>query len=139
MCFRMLKKEFFVILLASIIALGGLAIEMIWGSCTSAFSRSGALIVGIGIIFGIRFLKNAYEKNFEEKRENLEHDRPERDIVFNKPDLENEIKGSTNYFISEATSTLKSDLKRVGLIDTLILASGTLIWGFGDLVVKLPC
>jgi len=130
----MSKEETVVIVAAIIIAIFGVIIVLVWGGSTNAFSRSGSLIVCIGIMFGALDIRSIYEKQFEKNICNLEDKRLENDIVFSDSDLKKEIRGSTNYFISRAIALKKTDNKRVVFIDTLVLLSGTLIWGFGDLL-----
>ena len=131
-----LSKEEVVVTVAALAALAvGIVIDFLLGDCSTAFQRSGSIVVCIGIIFGYLDVGGIYEGRFEIELEKLKAKRTERDIVFTDEELEREVRGSTNYFINRARSIQGNNKNRVKLIDGFVLIGGTLIWGFGDLIV----
>ena len=86
-------------------------------------------------MFGYLDIKRVYGQKFNALVRELESNRLENDIVHSDAALEKQVKGSTDYLMSEAASTKENGEKRIVLIDMLILLSGTFIWGFGDLLI----
>ena len=131
-----LSKEEIAVIAITLIALTfGIGIELVWGSCTDALSRSGSFIVCLGIVFGALDFKSVYERKTRDLIRDLNARRLESDIVFSDDELDDEVRGSTNYFIRRANAIKESGQKRVIVVDAGVLIVGTLISGFGDLVI----
>jgi L-lactate permease len=94
---------------------------------TDILSRSGPLIVCVGVYFGIIGVNNFFVNQVSE----LNSNRSEIDIVHNDDELAGNVRGSTNYLFGKIQKIAKG---RVGLVETHIVAAGTLIWSFGDLI-----
>ena len=111
------------LLLSAIVIAGG-----IWFSLKqtdwSWFSRSGSLIVIIGILLT--------SSQIIENSRKLKIRRSQHDHNF-KRDFANEIKEQT----LKRSRSLDEDIWENGLRGLYLLVSGTLIWGFGDLVGAL--
>ena len=90
----------------------------------SWFSRSGSLIVIIGVLLTS---SQIIENNRKLKMRRLRHD-----YNFNR-DFADDIKKQT----LERSRSLDEDIWENGLRGLYLLVSGTLIWGFGDLIGKL--
>lgn len=108
------------LLLSAIVIAGG-----IWFSLKlmdwSWFSRSGSLIVIIGILLtSSQIIENSHKLKMRRSRH--EHN-------FNR-DFADDIKKQT----LERSRSLDEDIWENGLRGLYLLISGTLIWGFGDLV-----
>jgi hypothetical protein len=108
------------LLLSAIVFSGG-----IWFSLTlmdwSWFSRSGSLIVIIGIVLT--------SSQIIENSRKLKMRRSHHDHNFNR-DFADDIKKQT----LERSRSLDEDIWENGLRGLYLLVAGTLIWGFGDLV-----
>ena len=90
----------------------------------------------MGIFFGAQDLKSVYVDRYEDRVRSLEEKRSENDIVFSDEELDDGVRGSTNYFRSRARSIRERGKKRVVfIVDTGVLMLGTVIWGFGDLFI----
>ena len=129
------KVEIVVIAAALFVLAIGFIFELALGGWSNAFQRSGSVVVCVGIFFGARDLKSVYADRFEDLVRKLKEKRLENDIVFSDEELDAGVRGSTNYFISRARSIRESGEKRVILIDAIVLILGTVIWGFGDLII----
>ena len=135
----MYKDEKIALVLSVSIALAGFIIELIW-ECSNGFSRSGSLIICVGIYFGYIDLTRIYNEKFDILVAELESKRLENDIVFSDDQLKDKaLRGSTDALRKDTSNVRENDEKRVALIDALILASGTLIWGFGDIALTYRC
>lgn len=129
------KAEKTVLLLVTLAVIIGITLELLLGDCSNMFQRFGAVIVCIGIIFGALDLKSAYAQEYKNTIEVTENNRMENDAVWSDKNLGNEARGTTNYFQTRANSIRESGEKRVVMIDAAVLVVGTLIWGFGDLIL----
>jgi hypothetical protein len=129
------KEELLVIFAALIVVAIGVVLDVFLKDSLNAFQRSGSVVVCIGIIFGYFDVGGIYDGRFKLEFDKLKAKDLERDIVFSDEELERKVRGSTNYFISRARSIQGSNKNRVKMIDVIVLISGTLIWGFGDLII----
>ena len=126
------KDEFKILNFAIAIGIVGFILEFIIPGHQS-FSRSGSLIVCIGIWFGYKDFKNTYIDNFNSEIEALETNRRQNDIVWSDSDLENKVRGTTDEVIERKEDEKNISIERVAKIDIAILLLGTIIWGFGTL------
>ena len=120
------------------IAIAGLLVDLAW-KCTNGFSRSGSLIVCVGIISGSLILKKVIKKKHEARENYLESIRQEMDIVFSDKELKEKVRGTADSQLKEAERILEKDTRRILVVETCIVVFGTLIWGFGDLLLRSPC
>ena len=128
----MTKEEVTVLVVSFCLALLGVLIDLGSSGSWFAFQRTGSLIVCVGIVFAALDIKSIYELDYEENLRALERDRVDIDIVFDDNQLDEEVRGSTNYLRKRSLTLKESGQRRVVLIDTGVIIAGTLIWGFGD-------
>lgn len=114
------------ILLCLLVVLYGALIQFNSES-SIALSRAGAVIVCIGILFSFVELKLIFAK--------LENKRQENDIVFSVKELKQGVRGSTDQLKTKIETDRQSLDNIAAITDMLILVAGTLLWGFGDLLV----
>mgnify|MGYP006076234117 CR=1 FL=1 len=114
------------ILLCLSVALCGAFIQFNSDS-SIALSRAGAVIVCIGILYGFIELKVIFAK--------LEGKRQENDIVFSDRELKQGVRGSTDQLKTKTEADRQSLGNIAAITDMLILVAGTLLWGFGDLLI----
>lgn len=130
----MIKREYVAIAISSAIAVVGAAINFFY-SDSGAFPRAGSLIVCVAIGFGLRDLRDVYKAKFESFAVEQEEKRLENDIVFSDAEIEVEVRGSTDQRIKVAETKAEKHGVTATTIDAGILIGGTLIWGFGDLLL----
>ncbi len=113
------KEEIFILISSLIILSIGYWIQ-ISVEDSNAFSRSGALIVSLGIFFGYLDFRKVHNDKLDKVIE-----------AWNLHKLE---KDTTDHVIDKVLNMKERGDKRVALIDISILIFGTLVWGFGDLL-----
>jgi len=125
------------------LALSGIiaTIGLFYGLETSGvnFSRSGALIVVVGIIYGLfdlpKRLSNISNWAKEQALKNKSNLIKEIEDYGKSHNQAEEIYEKViNETIEEVNAQAKKARKRLILIEGVILVSGTLIWSFGDLI-----
>lgn len=107
------------------------------------FSRSGSLIVIVGVIYGFFDLPNRLadidswvRKEAEKNRQNV--------LIENKIDgigvaVSGEVYDSVvEELIEQLNKKAKKARRRLFAVEGLILVTGTAIWGFGDLLIPAP-
>lgn len=139
----MSRQEIIVIAIALAILVVGIAFEFFLGSCSNAISRSGSVIVCISIFFGISDFSATSMLNrdnellvLKSKLEGLDESEVENDIVFSEAEIVTKIRGSTAYLKDRAIKIYNQKNTRVAKVDVSVGIVGTLIWGFGDLVMR---
>jgi len=115
-----------VVVLSVLVALVGAFVQYN-GESSIALSRAGAIIVCIGILYGFIELKLIFSK--------LEANRLQNDIVFSDSELRKGVRGSTDQLKDKIERDRWSPDNRAAVADLIILVVGTLLWGFGDLLV----
>ena len=136
------KYEKLAIGVSSIIGLVGLACGLyIEGS---NFSRSGALIVIVGIIYGLQELPSRLANIDSWAREEAKKIKPTiiKNIQEQGADegtAQTVYEKAVDITIEEINTHAKKMRKQLVRIGTMILIIGTLIWGFGDLVNPVCC
>ena len=128
-----LRRENVAVLLGLATGLIGAAISFYCPE-SDAFQRSGSVIVCIAVGFGLRDLKDSYEAKFREFASEQEESRVQNDIVFGDEELEAQVRGTTDQRLGVAKAVAEKLGSNAVTIDATILISGTLIWGFGDLL-----
>lgn len=98
------------------------------------FSRSGALIVCVGIYFGYLQINALYAKGFEGAISDMESNKKELEMPISDEEIEKGAKGTVAHAKRFVLSQRAQNEKRVALVDVTILIAGTLIWGFGGLL-----
>lgn len=132
-------RSHFIILLIMLIILGlGWYCSIINFLGKEWFSRSGSLVVILGIILGFsgiiqeRLLISRLE--IRKRIQLLQKKRQLRQQSTEKSEIEQELENIKSKFV-ERTNELTGSMKfNIGLIEGVLLIVGTLIWGFGDLV-----
>ncbi|WP_076419461.1 hypothetical protein [Colwellia sp. UCD-KL20] len=102
-------------------------------------SRSGSLVVVLGIISGFsgiiqeRLLISRLE--IRKRVELLQKKRKLRLIKAEKDFIEKELTDIEGDFTDQANNLMNSIKFNVGIIEGLLLIFGTVIWGFGDIIM----
>jgi len=138
----MTKFEIIAVGTSIIIAVTGFTLGYIFDGVY--FSRSGSLIVVVGVIFGLLDLPSrlADIDSWVKKQASIHK---QEILNKNKTDGVSEQQSEQAYddVIDEMTTVIKSKAKKrrqkIVRIEGAILVVGTLIWGFGDLINKAPC
>lgn len=130
------KYEKAAIFISIVIASVGFGLSFCYGG--THFSRSGALIVVVGIIYGLQELPSRLANIDLWARNQAEEAKPEviRSLKEQGADddtAESVYKETVRATLKEINTLAKSKRKKLVLIESVILISGTLIWGFGDI------
>ncbi|MDO7083891.1 hypothetical protein WNY51_13335 [Pseudocolwellia sp. AS88] len=128
-----------IILLTCIILAAGYHFSMINFLDTEWLSRSGSLVVVLGILSGFsgiiqeRILLSRLEMRKRiallQKRKKLRLLKVEREFV------EKELESIETDFAEQASELTQSIKFSVGLIEGVLLMFGTVVWGFGDIAL----
>ena len=108
------------------------------------FSRSGSLIVVVGIIYGLLDLPSRLA-NIDSWVENEAKKNKDKILEANKTEGISAAKSEQVFeeVVKDMTDEIKNRAKkarqRLVFIEGSILVIGTLIWGFGDIVNSVPC
>ena len=130
------NTEYQILALSLLIWLAGLSIGIEKNG--EHFARSGAIIVTIGILFGLlnmpgklAKLENEYEESHKAETKRLVE--MYRTSVGLGSALINDLTKSH----STLRTRLRNKLKRIMFVEAFVLSLGTLTWGFGDLIDHL--
>jgi len=97
------------------------------------------VIMCVGFCFAFLDLREVIEDKYEAMVNYLKLNKPEIEIVLSDDEIEKKGKGTTYTLQKQAKVTKKKNVRLVKVVDTLVLVSGTLIWGFGGLLLGCPC
>jgi len=125
-----------------VIGIGGLACGLYIDGVY--FSRSGALIVIVGIIYGLQELPSRLANIDSWARKEARKIRPTivkniRDQGADEETANDVYEKSVEVTIEEISKHANKLRKQLVFIESMILIIGTLIWGFGDLVNPVCC
>jgi hypothetical protein len=108
------------------------------------FARFGSLVVAYGIIFGVLGVDGTIKRDlrffqfiYEAMREDEIAEAQKKDAL--KPeDVGNILLSSFQKSFAEKTFSDLSEkiIRHTWYVDAVILLAGTLVWGFGDLLIK---
>lgn len=139
---RMSTRSQVIIVLLSFIILGfGYYFSSINLLNKEWLSRSGSLVVVLGIMSGFsgiiqeRILISRLE--IRKRIELLQKKRKLRLIKAEKDFIEKELNDIEGDFTDQANNLMNSIKFSVGIIEGVLLIFGTIIWGFGDIVMML--
>jgi hypothetical protein len=132
----------FIIILITFFILGlGYYFSMINLLGKEWLSRSGSLIVILGILSGFsgiiqeRILLSKLE--IRKRIELLQKKRKLRLLKVDKDFIEKELEDIENNFLEQTNELMNSIKFNVGLIEGVLLILGTMVWGFGDIALTL--
>lgn len=108
------------------------------------FARSGALIVIVGVIFGLFDLPSRLSEidilaNNETEKARLKAITSIESTGGRKEDAEIAADAAIKDIISKINSLARKKRNQLVLIEACIVVIGTLIWGFGDLINTVCC
>lgn len=139
---RMSTRSQVIIVLLSFIILGlGYYFSSINLLDKEWLSRSGSLVVVLGIMSGFsgiiqeRILISRLE--IRKRIELLQKKRKLRLIKAEKEFIEKELDDIEGDFTDQANNLMNSIKFNVGIIEGVLLIFGTIIWGFGDIVMMI--
>lgn len=128
-------------LLAILIASLGVYLSVIKFAGLEWFSRSGCLIVVLGVWSGLggiiqeRLLIGRL--NFYHRITLARTKRKLRKLKVSEEHLEDEIKKIEDEFAIKTQTVLQAVRLQLGILEVSLLITGTILWGFGDLFFKL--
>lgn len=136
------KRNHFIIMLLTLTILSlGYYFSLINLLDKEWLSRSGSLIVVLGIMSGFsgiiqeRILISRLE--LRKRIELLQKKRKLRLLKVESSFVEKELIDIENKFEEQADKLMSSIKFNVGLIEGVLLIFGTIVWGFGDIILSL--
>lgn len=139
---KLTTRNHFIIILLSIVVLGfGYYFSMINLLGKEWLSRSGSLVVVLGIVSGFsgiiqeRLLVSRLE--IRKRIELLQRRKKLRLLKVEKDFVDKEVENIEKKFADQTKELLHSIKFSVGLIEGALLIFGTVVWGFGDIVFSL--
>lgn len=133
------RHHFIIILLTCIIIACGYHFSMINLLGKEWLSRSGSLVVVLGILSGFsgiiqeRILISRLE--MRKRIAIIQKKKKLRLLKADKEFIEQEMSSLENEFADKAADITQSIKFSIGLIEGVLLVFGTLVWGFGDIAL----